>query len=475
MKFKTLVLSLTISLGLVSSLGLAQEQVHFSTAFKAGNYKLALTAVDANQAESALFAFAMFKDKMPYLALDKLSGSSNISAEAKDLWKNELGINSPFWRNSSVVWQRKWSSIFSSEIPNAIQAWSLHDLKTDAEFSRAQILMRNLEGTDPGAWAKWQLALGYALKDRTSIAVDYLQSLIDTKQKAVGEDEILITAARMLYQDNKLDMAMKYYDKISKSSDYWLEALEEKAWIYARLNSFERTLGEMKTILNPAFSSQVGPESYFLGTLANLRLCDYFSIFEILRNFKAHTRDRILEIQKLADTGYNSVSDSSLKRLENGVQNWAQLGAAVDKLPRFINRDEILNRAVTRSRWAHQELKEAQALNTANSSFASRIPLAEKFVRENSNSAPARLKVMAQADQAEMKKILIKLQIVESEAIHRMHVGQTFALKAKATRKPKIKNEIEFPFEDNEVWLDELDHYEASAKGCPLPEKGQKL
>jgi len=472
---------------LISSLsyGFSDETKTFLSAFNRGDYHQALTLwPSSNEARTnsatnqALFAFALYKDNMPLMGFDKLQTISNlnsISQPVKKLWRNELGVNSSFWRNSNFTWSSKLAPIFSSQISSVIAAWSLHDLQTDNDFKKTQGFLRDLEGTEPGAWVKWQLALGYGEKNRTAVAVDYLQSLADSEQHAVGQDEVLMAAARMLYQDNKLDLAMKYYDKVSKSSDYWLEALEERAWIFARLNNFERTLGEMKTILSPTFAAQVGPESYFLGTLANLRVCDYASIFQILKDFKARNQTRIIEIQKLADTGHNQTSDLALSKLEKGVETWADLGSDLDKVPRFVNRDEILNRAISRQRLAHQQRVEISNLASQNSYYSNLAIYAVNTSKEMERAAPLRLKVLAGMDLAELKKNLMKLQLVDAEAVHRMHVGQTYALKVNgANDKPQVKDAIEFPYDDKEIWVDEIGHYQASAKGCPVNTSGKK-
>lgn len=451
----------------------------FSSALNKGNYHQALVlwpalneARNSSPTNEALFAYALYKDNMPLLGFDKLASIqdlNSVSKSVKNLWRNELGVNSPFWRNTNVTWNKKLSAIFPSQTASIISAWSLRDLKSDGDFKKAQGLLRDLEGTDSGAWVKWQLALGYGLSNRTAVAVDYLQSLVNSDQRAVGQDEVLMAAARMLYQDNKLDLAMKYYDKVSKSSDYWLEAVEEKAWIYARLGNFERTLGEMKTALNPAFSSQIGPESYFLATLANLRVCDYASIFEIFKTFKERNQARIIEIQKLADTGHNQVSDQALVKLEAGVETWADLGNDLDKVPRFVNRDEALNRAISLQRMGHQQKVEINKLASENSYYSYFASSANQTSKNLEQAAPLRLKVLAGQDVAEMKKNLMKLQIVDAEAVHRMHVGQTYAQEIKGgAERPKVKNAIEFPYENNEIWLDEIDHYQATAKGCPV-------
>jgi len=473
---------------LIASLASAEETSEtFSKAIDRGDYRGALllwpTSDEAREnsaTNQALFAFAEYKDNMPLLALDKLatiSNKSSISPAVKGLWSKELGVNSKFWRNFNIKLSSQLSTFFSSKIPAVINAWSLRNLQTDREIKNAQTLLKGLEGTDPGAWIKWQLALSYGVRGKTEVAVDYLQSLIDSDQNAIGQDEVLMAAARMLYQDNKLDLAMKYYDQVPKSSDYWLEALEEKAWIYARLNNFERTLGVMKTVLSPIFAAQVGPESYFLGTLANLRVCDYASIFDILKKFKARNQNRLVEIQKLAQTGHNEFSDRTLTKLEKGIGAWADLGADLDKVPRFANRDETLSRALARQRGAHIQQNEIDSLSQQNSYFANFKEYALKTSKEFEREAPLRLKTLAGFDLAEIKKNLLKLQLVDAEAVHRMHVGQTYAKKVLGgTEKPQIKDAIEFPYDDKEIWLDEIDHYQASAKGCPVnSKKGQTL
>lgn len=486
---------MAVLFGLISSLVISEANgdspATFYTSFKNGNYHQALTlwpqsheARTLTNTNQALYAFALYKDNMPLLGFNVLTNIrdlNSISSSVKSLWRNELNANSSFWRNTNLIWNKKWQPLFTDKIASVISAWSTHDLNSDADFKRAQSLLRNLEGTDPGAWVKWQLALGYGEKDRTAISVDYLQSLIDSDQHAINQDQILMAAARMLYQDNKLDLAMKYYDQIPKTSDYWLEALEERAWIYARLNNFERTLGEMKTVLNPAFASQVGPESYFLATLADLRLCDYYSIFKLLKDFKARNETRLIEIQKLADTGHSPASDQALAKLEAGVQSWADLGSNIDRLPRFVNRDEVLSRATNRMRMAHQGFENIKILNAQNPYFTKLVNAAVATIKENESAAPARLKILAGQDVQEMRKNLMKLQLIETEAIQRMHVGQTYAPKSKgAVAQKQVRDAIEFPYEDKEVWMDELDHYQANAKGCPVAvttpaKKGQTL
>jgi len=468
---------------LATSTALAVEPAPtFQRAFAKASYHQAITlfpgsreAKYADATNTAKIAFALFKEKMPFLALGELGEIPDLNAvslEVKNLWRKELGVNAAFWRVSNFQWRAKFGSIFSNQIPSVIAAWNINGLNADSDIKKAQSLLRNLEGTDPGSWVKWQLALAYGLQNRTQFAVDYLQSLLDSNQTVIGRDEVVMAAARMLYQDNKLDLAMKYYDQIPKSSDYWLEALEEKAWIFARLNNFERSLGEMKTVLSPAFSAQVGPESYFLATLANLRECDYATIFQILRDFKARNQTRLIEIQKLAETGHNKTSDAQIIKLEKGVSSWADLGSDLDKVPRFVNRDETLSRAIARQRMAHAQLAQVRTLSSQFLYYEKFLPFASETSQVMERAVPGRLKKLAQDDLAEFKKNLVKLQLIDAEAVHRMHVGQTYALKVKGkTEVPKVKDSMEFPFEDKEVWLDEVGHYQAQTKGCPVDNK----
>ncbi len=61
---------------------------------------------------------------------------------------------------------------------------------------------------------------------------------------AAGNDKDKMNKARELYAKGKLEAAVEIYSKIQPSSDFWLEALEERAWARTRQGKFEESLAD---------------------------------------------------------------------------------------------------------------------------------------------------------------------------------------------------------------------------------------
>ncbi|MGE5086535.1 MAG: hypothetical protein ACM3MG_09565, partial [Bacillota bacterium] len=80
----------------------------------------------------------------------------------------------------------------------------------------------------------------------------------------------------------------------------------------------------------------------------------------------------------------------------------------------------------------------------------------------------SRLKVLAAAETAENKRIIGKLNLVEVEAIQRIHTDQSMDQKNFTTHKFKKVGEDQLVFmDDGHPWIDELDKYDVATKACP--------
>ncbi|MDZ4677973.1 MAG: hypothetical protein SGI74_10770 [Oligoflexia bacterium] len=420
----------------------------------------------------ALYSFVLFRNGLHVLALENLfliKKVKDIPSGIQKAWANELVPSHPVLKKITLTWNNHWNGFFSKNTEFKIRAWNTHSLDNKKDIKDAQELLAKVDlSSEESAWLRWQLALGFGIIGQTSKASGLLQQLLDSEQQLIDHDQILMAAARMLYQDNKLDKSLRYYNLISKNSDYWLEALEEKAWIYTRSKQYEKALAELTTVLTPFFASQLGPEPYFLASFDNLKICDYNSIFKIIVEFKKRYRSRVVEIERLAHSGTSPEVTKALAKLQNGYVSLATLGPDVEKLPRFFNRDEILLRQITREKYLSEEVSVATKLEISEV-----IKTAKAHLDISKTEITKKIKLMAKVDMSEISKNLQKLQIVEVEAIQRMHANPKKSDEDKSFQKITDNNVIEFPYRD-EIWLDELDHYQVNAKGCPAKE-GKKL
>ncbi|MBX9767005.1 MAG: hypothetical protein K2X47_07025 [Bdellovibrionales bacterium] len=278
----------------------------------------------------------------------------------------------------------------------------------------------------------WKEALQAGVKDQTKKAVSILQELLDKKQSEIGEDLILITAARLLYQNGALDKAIDYYKKIPRTSDYWLEAVEERAWAYAKQKKYDDAKGDLQTLTAPLFASHLGPEPYLLQGFVDLKTCDYKGVFETLKLFKERYQKRSERLEVLKNNPRSGEVQAFFDKLKTEMLSQTKLGADAQKFPRLAHRDEKLRDAVRSG---------------------------------NKIAAYDKMKSLAEEDLAEISKVLKKMHIIEVEAIQRMHAAKTLA-KSDLKDHEAGANQIKFPY-SGEVWLDELDHYKVSSDACP--------
>ncbi|MGE0762299.1 MAG: tetratricopeptide repeat protein [Bdellovibrionales bacterium] len=304
------------------------------------------------------------------------------------------------------------------------------------------------------AWLRWQYALNAPQLNYVTAALKILKQLQSSKQSVIGQDQISLTRGRILFQQGKFDDAVEAYQEVPKTSEYWFEAIEEEAWSYIRLNEPERATAKLTTLFSPVFSTWVGPESYFAANYNALKTCDYNAIFKNGKTFKKRHGDRIAQLEQLVKTGTNSQIGTVIPRLESGEMNFLAYAKEATALPRFFWRDEFLRRHVT----SIQNLKK-------NKSPEVRL----KKVRDE---IVTRLQALAKAELSEYSAVIQKMHIIEAEVIQRMYLDES--LKGE---RPEVQttssdpNILTFPYNDEsqkgELWLDEIDSYQASVKSCP--------
>jgi hypothetical protein len=320
-------------------------------------------------------------------------------------------------------------------------------VKTKKEFKALEAQMKKAGG-DEKIWLRWQVALNAPQVGELKKGIAALDALLLSKQTMIGTDQIELNRGRILFQKGDFEGAIEAYQAVPKSSEYWFEALEEEAWSYIRLQQPDRATAKLATLLSPIFQAWVGPETYFAANYNALKVCDYPSIFKNGKSFKERHSARIKELERLSKSGTNSVIAAALPRLESGELKFMAYSKEALGMPRFFWRDEFLRRHVSQL----QELKNSKS---------------EKQIAKIRGDMITRLKALAKAELSEYKTVIQKLHVIEAEVIQRMYLDES--LKGERPRLEKAGNDpnvLKFPYTD-EVWLDEIDSYQALVKECP--------
>ncbi len=325
---------------------------------------------------------------------------------------------------------------------------------------------------------------------KRSLSAKVMKHLIDAPNNRVTLDHMNLTIGRLLFQNGYLDPAAQYYTKVSKESDFWLEAHEELAWVYIRKGEPQNTLAVTQTAMNPVFENQVGPEAVFLHSLAQLKVCDYPGVAQTIKTFRERFRPKAENLMELSKTGVTEESEKLVAKMKVGRFKLVELGSSAQYLPRLVSRDEILFDLAQTQKALEAEAQTAAGLysrslsgGTSQIGFQANIEELRKAVEARAQSARSasfnRIKSMAAAELKELGQILQKMHIVEAELIQQISQAERVIQASgsdsnvkKGTTGSQAKDKMVFPFQ-GETWFDELANYQVTVKkGCQAARGG---
>ncbi len=88
----------------------------------------------------------------------------------------------------------------------------------------------------------------------------------------------------------KLSAAVKYWNVVDESSEYWLDAQFEEAWAYFMAGQYTRALGNIHTINAPYFPKAFYPEADILKAVVYFTNCDYEKATIVVARFNQKTQ-----------------------------------------------------------------------------------------------------------------------------------------------------------------------------------------
>jgi tetratricopeptide (TPR) repeat protein len=109
--------------------------------------------------------------------------------------------------------------------------------------------------------------------------------------------------ARIHYQFEQFRYAIFYYDRISRDSEAWLEAVFESSWAHFRLGEYEKALGNLVTLQSPFFAGEYYPESSILKAITFYENCRYPEARAFLAEFNQNYGGVLSELDRLVGAG----------------------------------------------------------------------------------------------------------------------------------------------------------------------------
>lgn len=293
------------------------------------------------------------------------------------------------------------------------------------------------------------------LKERFNVYFIFFQLLILISTTSLSwavniTDKETMDKARAAFENGQLNESINLYEKIPQSSDFWVEALEEKSWAHLRKNDPSKALAHVTTLTSDLLAPQIGPEPYFLKALINYKLCHIQGILEDFQFFKTRYKEREGEIKKLTTDGTSDSGKKALSVLKSKKESLSTIkaddfGIQIQYLPRYFYRDKTILFSIQTS---------------------------------NEDLYKVRLAQLAKEEVKEVEDILQKMHLLESQVVQQVFAYNKEMQKKKDAQFSKTagKNELVFPYNgDSDIWIDEIDSFEAATAECPVdPFKGAK-
>ncbi|MEZ4872064.1 MAG: hypothetical protein R2827_07435 [Bdellovibrionales bacterium] len=227
-----------------------------------------------------------------------------------------------------------------------------------------------------------------------------LKQLSFLKSRNYKPAEVHMLMARIYFESNQLEKAIENYNKIPKSSDLWLESLEEKAWAYLRRGQFNKSMEQTLTLLSPVFDQYVNAEVYYLAAVNRYFVCDYNGVFATIQQFKNRYKDRITALERLSSTGVNEDFNNLINTAKLRQINFSSAGPFAIGLPQYHYRDKELKNLYT-------------ALNDHGDNPVNSAKLT-KLIQK-------RIQELAEDELKKIKKNIDQLFVVEAEIIQRVY------------------------------------------------------
>jgi hypothetical protein len=269
----------------------------------------------------------------------------------------------------------------------------------------------------------------------------------------------------------KLSAAVKNWNQIEPSSEYWLQALFEESWAYFMAGQYPKALGNIHTLQSPYFPGAFYPEGEILKAVIYFSNCNYEAATTVVARFNKHYVPIQEELQKvLARFKGEQQAEPFFKFLLSVRDGTADLPPNIAGIVKESMSDRQLLRGIEYVRVLDEEMARFQQTSPAfrSSPLGNQVSEVLKIARDLAvQDAGDLARSRYQRNLEELAEHLRNGEkiLIDITAAQRNELDQAIAKEQVTQQESKIFGVVKpdeehmlWPF-DGEYWRDELGFY----------------
>jgi hypothetical protein len=271
--------------------------------------------------------------------------------------------------------------------------------------------------------------------------------------------------------EKKLSAAVKHWNQIDESSEYWLDALFEESWAYFMAGQYPKALGNIHTIESPYFPGGFYPEAEILKAVIYFSNCNYEAATTVVARFNKRFVPIQGELQKvLARFKGEQQTEPFFKFLLSVRDGTADLPPSISGIVKSSMSDRQLLRGIEYVRVLDEEMARFQQTPAKfkSSGLGNQVQEVLKIARDLAVEDAGNLaRSRYQRNLEELDEHLRNGEkiLIDITAAQRNELDQAIAANQVSQQESKIfgivkpdEEHMLWPF-DGEYWRDELGFY----------------
>ncbi len=310
---------------------------------------------------------------------------------------------------------------------------------------------------------------------RANKALAPLQTALAAAEKSGRDSRFVNTAllnlGRSYYASGNFPRAIEHFARVSRESDFWLEAQFERAWAHFRLEDMNGTIAMLHNHDSPFFESYYYPEGELLRVYALFLLCKFPEASLEIDEFK----ERYAPVWEILKTSTASMSPQEAFDTARRYVDEGDPGPIPEMVLQPLRGEARLAAAIGAAEQAEDEV--ARLKNISANPFAAQVSSwvsarGEEIVSREGERIKARLAkrsdelagMLTNVEISKLDMLQMETRLYEQASV----LGKQLDKARQVQRKERIrKGYVHWPWQ-GEYWVDEVGYYRVSAvPECP--------